>query len=656
MKDKSASQRAEAEAQPAQRGSPVADSALTAGGELHELRLHQTELESQNENLRQTRIGMEKSRDRYADLYDFAPAAYLTISREGLIFEANLTCAALFGVEHKKLIQHRFDRFVAVNEQDRWQLFFLNVLQGSEQQSCELALKRGDGSVFYARLDCRHMETCGVSSLRIVLFDVTQESMAFLHRYNSLFENISEGYAYCRMLFEHGIPQDFIYLEVNNKFEKLTGLKDVVGKKVSEIIPGIRGSNPELFEIFGRVALTGQPEKIETYVDALGIWFSISVHSQRKEHFVTVFDNITERKRIDQELIVLNNHLAHEVAKRTADLSALTAQVQQVAEQEKASVARELHDELGSTLVGICMEVGRLKEKISAPDILQDLSVIKDLVSNATLITRGVINQLYPTVLDTCGFAAAVEWLVKEFRKHSEIEVELFLPEEQIDMEQTFALAAYRITQECLTNIAKHAGASKVHIEAKISEGFLDLTIHDNGKGLSDGTNTGGNGIFGMVERARYLGGVMEIGSDGGKGTTAHLRLPLAVAKPKNKKRVLVVDDHAIVRDALRQLLDSQTDDFTVEGEASDGNTAVEMAIDGVWDVMLLDINLPKKNGMKVLEEIMTVKSNLPIIMLSSHAVAEYAEIALAKGAAGYIEKGETSKLVEAMRRATLLT
>lgn len=472
--------------------------------------------------------------------------------------------------------------------------------------------------------------------------------------YRSLFDNMHEGYARCKMQFEHDVPLDFIYLDVNSEFEKLTGLKDVVGKKVSEVIPGIRASNPELFEIYGRVALTGQPEKFETHLEALATWFSVSAYSPAKEHFVAIFGNITERKRIEQELIVLNKQLTHEVAKRTSDLSALTAHVQKIAETEKANLARELHDELGSTLVAISMEIGRLKGKITDPGHLQDLSLIKDLIAKASQITRGAINQIYPTVLDNCGLVAAVDWLVKEYRQHSGIEVELLLPEEEIAMEQTFALAAYRITQECLTNVAKHAGASKVLVEIKTRDGFLNLTIHDNGKGLSGGINTGGHGIFGMIERARYLGGSMEIGSNIGTGTTAHLCLPLAAVKPQSRKRVLVVEDHAIVRDALRHLLDSQTDDFSVEGEATDGKIAVQMATEGTWDIMLLDISLPKKNGIQVLEEVMAVKPSLPIIMLSSHPEEEYGAIARSKGAACYIEKGETDKLVEAMRRVTL--
>ena len=120
--------------------------------------------------------------------------------------------------------------------------------------------------------------------------------------YRSLFDNMLNGYAYCRMLFKNDQPEDFVYLNVNNAFENLTGLKNVIGKKVSEVIPGIRQSDPDLFGIYGRVARTGVPERFETYVEALGMWFSISVYSPRKEHFVAVFDVITEQKEAERSL------------------------------------------------------------------------------------------------------------------------------------------------------------------------------------------------------------------------------------------------------------------------------------------------------------------------------------------------------------------
>jgi PAS domain S-box-containing protein len=122
-------------------------------------------------------------------------------------------------------------------------------------------------------------------------------------RYRSLFENMTEGYAYCRVLYHpDGKVADFIYLEVNKAFDSLTGLKNVVGRKVTEIIPGIRETNPELFEIYGRVASTGNVEKYETFLKALGIWFSVSVYSPAKDHFIAVFDNTTERKEAEAKI------------------------------------------------------------------------------------------------------------------------------------------------------------------------------------------------------------------------------------------------------------------------------------------------------------------------------------------------------------------
>jgi len=121
--------------------------------------------------------------------------------------------------------------------------------------------------------------------------------------YRRLFENMQEGLARCQMLFdEHLRPVDFVYLDVNEAFERLTGLRNVVGRRVSEVIPGIRESDPALLETYGRVASTGVPERFETYVSALGMWFSISVYSPEREHFVAVFDVITERKRAAQAL------------------------------------------------------------------------------------------------------------------------------------------------------------------------------------------------------------------------------------------------------------------------------------------------------------------------------------------------------------------
>lgn len=121
--------------------------------------------------------------------------------------------------------------------------------------------------------------------------------------YRNLFENMLNGFAYCRMIYENGNPVDFIYLNVNEAFGNLTGLKNVTGKKVSEVIPGIMETDPGLISTYSKVALTGEPEVFEVYVEAMKMWFSISVYSPKKEYFVAVFDMISERKKIESALL-----------------------------------------------------------------------------------------------------------------------------------------------------------------------------------------------------------------------------------------------------------------------------------------------------------------------------------------------------------------
>jgi PAS domain S-box-containing protein len=144
-------------------------------------------------------------------------------------------------------------------------------------------------------------------------------------RYRSLFENMLDGFAYCQMLFEGDEPRDFLYLDVNPAFKRLTGLGDVVGKRVSEVIPGIREAHPKLFEIYGRVARSGLPEKYEIYLQELGAWLSIAVYSMERDHFVAVFDNITDRKRGEEALRQSERRQAE--AEKLAAAGRLAAQV-----------------------------------------------------------------------------------------------------------------------------------------------------------------------------------------------------------------------------------------------------------------------------------------------------------------------------------------
>jgi PAS domain S-box-containing protein len=136
-------------------------------------------------------------------------------------------------------------------------------------------------------------------------------------RYSSLFKNMINGVAQCKMIYdEKGNEIDYINLRVNDTFEKLTGLKDIEGKRITEVIPNIRHDNPELFEVYGRVARTGKPESFETFVPGLGVYYSINVYSPERGYFTVVFDDITVRKtaeleiRSKQELLNLTGSIA----------------------------------------------------------------------------------------------------------------------------------------------------------------------------------------------------------------------------------------------------------------------------------------------------------------------------------------------------------
>jgi PAS domain S-box-containing protein len=131
-------------------------------------------------------------------------------------------------------------------------------------------------------------------------------------RYRSLFEHMFEGFAYCQMLYDpQGRPDDFIYLTVNDAFGRLTGLADVVGQRVTHVIPRIKELNPEVFEIYGRVARTGTAEQFEIDFKPLQRYLFISVYSPAKGYFVAVFDDITERKQAENKLTAQNRELEY---------------------------------------------------------------------------------------------------------------------------------------------------------------------------------------------------------------------------------------------------------------------------------------------------------------------------------------------------------
>ncbi|WP_019938941.1 EAL domain-containing protein [Bordetella sp. FB-8] len=158
-------------------------------------------------------------------------------------------------------------------------------------------------------------------------------------RYHSLIETMLEGYAYCRAVLNAGRLVDFVYVEVNRAFQALTGLNEVVGKKVSEVIPDLIETNPEVFEAYGRVVRTRMPEKFESYVPQLAIWFDATIYSTNGEHFTVVFENITQRKESEARIRYLNRVYA-----MLSDINALIVHAREQHElfRETCRIASEI--------------------------------------------------------------------------------------------------------------------------------------------------------------------------------------------------------------------------------------------------------------------------------------------------------------------------
>jgi len=184
------------------------------------------------------------------------------------------------------------------------------LAQSTNKLFHESRVRWPDGSIHWISVRGKMRYDAQGKPLRIagIVTDITERKRAeealrdSEASYRSLFENMLDGYAYCQMLFdEHGQPHDFVYLAVNDSFGRLTGLENVTGKKVTQV-PGIKDLNPELFEAYVRVALTGIPERFEIDFKPLGLRLSMSVYCPMKGHFVAVFDDITQRTQTEEAL------------------------------------------------------------------------------------------------------------------------------------------------------------------------------------------------------------------------------------------------------------------------------------------------------------------------------------------------------------------
>jgi len=311
---------------------------------LHELRVHHVELEIQNEELRASEEQLVISRDRYLDLYDFAPVGYLTVNADWCILQANFTGVDLLGTEKQHLLQQPFTRFIARESQDDFHFFRLQFPKSDAPHSLELRLIKADGTTFWAHVDVTvSRSTSGnsepVTDYRLAVSDITRrkqvevalaeseqslrEANATLERrveartaelvqanaalresearYRTLFTSMNEGFYLADIIYDDdGTPGDYRFLDVNPAFAQLIGFsrEQFIGRQAKELLPDL---TVYWWNIFQQVALTGTPAHDSFYSPAFNRHFEVNAFKPTDGQFAVLVADITARKQAEEE-------------------------------------------------------------------------------------------------------------------------------------------------------------------------------------------------------------------------------------------------------------------------------------------------------------------------------------------------------------------
>jgi PAS domain S-box-containing protein len=549
---------------------------------------------------------------------------------------------------------------------------------------------RKDGTIIYCEwYNSAISDASGrlVSVLSQVL-DVTERKQAE--------EALRESEERYHRLFEEDLTGDFVstpegrILLCNPAFAKIFGFPsavDAVGTNMLDLY-----LDPQQRELL--VARLRQEKRIER----LEVWRkrregeSIYIVENLVGHFNErgelyevkgyVFDD-TERKRAEEALRELNTTLESKVAQRTAELQhrarqlqKLTLELSETEERERRQLAEVLHDDLQQQLAAAKFHLSLLNSRAKHdPSQRALVAQVDQMLVEAIQKSRNLSHELSPTVLYHADFAGALNWLAGQVHaKHGlEVAVEPFgAVSVQSDALKTFL---YKAAQELLFNVVKHARVNKARIRVRRLGRCICLSVSDRGRGFEpqELRQTPGFGLLSIRERIELLGGRMKIHSVKGQGTTFHIVVPdaeevvgsrtsvvreekgpadhrLPATDYRQPLRVLLADDHEIVREGLRSLLSDQPD-VEVVGEAANGREAVDQAYRLQPDVIIMDVAMPLINGDDATRQIKVHLPQTRVIALSMYEEPDMVDKMRRAGAEDYILKTAPSeKLVAAIR------
>ncbi len=303
----------------------------------------------------------------------------------------------------------------------------------------------------------------------------------------------------------------------------------VLGQPLDMLIPErLRTAHRAHIDRFGQTGVTSRGMDDTTVLVGLranGEEFPIDASiSQLSEGgrklFTVILRDVTERVRVQEAL-----------RQSREDVRELSMAAHSIREQEKSRIARELHDELAQALTALKMDVSWLVDQVPSGDkeIADRLTRMQALLDSTVAATRRISADLRPLMLDDLGLVPGIEWLVQNFTQRTGIPCELAIGASDLELQDPHATAVFRILQESLTNVARHAEASLVEVVIERSDACVTLSVRDNGRGFVAGSPRKPNsyGLLGVRERAHLLGGEARIDSTPGQGTTVEVRIPI---------------------------------------------------------------------------------------------------------------------------------
>lgn len=381
---------------------------------------------------------------------------------------------------------------------------------------------------------------------------------------------------------------------------------------------------------------------------------------------------LMEKERV---LTQLTEALEDKVAERTAaaerqaaQLRQLAAQLTQTERRERKRLANTLHDELQQLLLAGKMNLLRLAKK--APPNTARFDKVVDLLTRSIELSRSLAVELSPPVLSYGGLVEVIQWAARRVSDQQGLKVEVEVEGTQQPIDENSRIALFEAVRECLLNTVKHAEVDEAEVKIVYLEEAVEVHILDRGVGFdlrvfdeAAGSGQRGLGLFNIKERITALGGNMIMESVPNDGAHFTIRVPIvsieeeatqldepsssprrpSVIPQTNGLQVLVVDDHKVVRQGLVSLLEGH-ERFQVIGEASDGEEAVQMAKRLRPDLVIMDVGLPRLNGVEATRRIKAWSDKVKVIGLSLHNEVELQRSLIDAGAEAFLCKEESSK------------